>query len=190
MAKTKSRSTALAKSEASNESIARTVQSTPEAPLGLLDYLAECSETLLDSFELNRLGRAANSGTKLRAILEDLVQAHAEARFASWRRQYIQGHGDGVPAPTVRAEVPEISIGNADIMQPWFGTRKQSGAIRRAQSRADRQKWSAYFYMFGCLVCGSTTVPHFSNGMCDVCHQRTANRLTAIVREPRREQGS
>lgn len=188
MAKTKTTVTSLAKSEGNTASIPPSAQSTAEAPTGLLDYLAECSETGLDSFQLNRLGRAASFRTEFRAILENWIQVHAEARFASWCRQYVQRRGEPVPASTARAELPEIP--GTGIMEPWFRTRKQAGAIRRAQSTADRNKWSAFFFLYGCVICGSTTVAYFSNGMCETCHQRTCNRLAGIVREPRRGQGS
>lgn len=164
------------------------VQFTSQVPTGLVNYLVGCSEAGLNRFELNRLGHAANSRTEFRVILEDWVQALAEARFASWRREYIPRRREPVRAPTAHTELPKLpepSTGNAGIMEPWFGTRKQASEIRAAQAMADRRKWSAYFYQFGCLVCKRTTVPHFSNGMCDACHERTCARLRAIVTELR-----
>lgn len=49
-----------------------------------VDYLAECSDSALADFVLLRMDRAASLRKELQAVLEDLIDAAAEARFAEW----------------------------------------------------------------------------------------------------------
>lgn len=61
----------------------------------LLDYLATCSETSLQAFELSRLNEVANLRQQLTqqiaATLDEIVEADTQARIArwigDWRRQ-------------------------------------------------------------------------------------------------------
>ena len=61
-----------------------------DAPRPPLEYLATCSTASLESIELARLGRAANLRKELYAVIEQWIEAEAEARTArailEWRR--------------------------------------------------------------------------------------------------------
>jgi hypothetical protein len=56
----------------------------------LLKYLAETSGNGLQEFELSRLNRAANVAKELQEVVEELVEAEAQAHLArlliEWRK--------------------------------------------------------------------------------------------------------
>lgn len=49
-----------------------------------LEYLITSSDASLDSFQLSRLNHASNLRKHIRQVIEQVIQAEAEARFAAW----------------------------------------------------------------------------------------------------------
>lgn len=66
-----------------------------------LEYLAVSSEEALSSFELSRLSHASNLRKRARHVLEQVIQAEAEARFAGW---LVQCRKDDTGFPAYASE--------------------------------------------------------------------------------------
>lgn len=69
------------------------------------------------------------------------------------------------------------------LLQPWFRSREESHAIKRAQTVPEQQKWSNYFADWGCIICGTTVRAHDSCGMCGSCRGRTVARIESTLRK-------
>lgn len=76
----------------------------------MLEYIASCSKTSLESFELARLNDRANLRKQMIEILDELIEVDVQARIAEWvlvqRRDREQGQGQGAlrrpPQQTLR----------------------------------------------------------------------------------------
>ena len=95
------------------------------------------------------------------------------------------------PVPNVRAQLDAYieqkmaEIMGADktgIFEPFFQPKVIADAIRKLQTVPHQRKWTKYFEEWGCLICEKKDRPHVSLGMCAACHQRTQQRLAAILR--------
>ena len=95
------------------------------------------------------------------------------------------------PVPNVRANLEAFierkmaEIMGADktgIFEPFFQPKVIADAIRKLQTVPHQRKWTKYFEEWGCLICEKNDRPHGSLGMCAACHQRTQQRLAAILR--------
>ena len=84
----------------------------------------------------------------------------------------------------VQQRVAEIlTRRDAFIWEPWFRTRQVANEIRRLQTVSEKRKWTRFYEDEGCLACGTTAVPHASNGFCHACHARIHNKLLRHEKE-------
>ena len=73
----------------------------------MLEYIASCSKTSLESFELARLNDRANLRKQMIEILDELIEVDVQARIAEWvlverRREQAQRHA-GLRQPPQQA---------------------------------------------------------------------------------------
>ncbi|HEU5411181.1 MAG TPA: hypothetical protein VFU57_09195 [Candidatus Acidoferrales bacterium] len=73
----------------------------------MLEYIASCSKTSLESFELARLNDRANLRKQMIEILDELIEVDVQARIAEWvlverRREQAQRHA-GLRRPPQQA---------------------------------------------------------------------------------------
>jgi len=71
-----------------------------------LDYLASCSEMSLESVELSRLNSAANLRKEFHEILEEWIDAEADARLARTLLEWRRAHDAGENLPCRSADKP------------------------------------------------------------------------------------
>ncbi|HKV27163.1 MAG TPA: hypothetical protein VJN90_02660 [Candidatus Acidoferrales bacterium] len=64
----------------------------------MLDYLATCSQTSLESFQLARLNDLANLRKQMIEIIDDWVESDIQARIAEW--MLLRRRRQAAPRPT------------------------------------------------------------------------------------------
>lgn len=75
----------------------------------MLDYIASCSKTSLQSFELARLNDRANLRKQMIEILDELIEVDVQARIAEWvlvqrqRRERTQPESGAMRRPPQQA---------------------------------------------------------------------------------------
>lgn len=67
------------------------------------------------------------------------------------------------------------------FLQPWFLPKRNQLSMIRLMPPDYRNKFSAYFEDYGCLICG-TYEQYFANGMCLRCNQMVRARLLKSVK--------
>jgi hypothetical protein len=147
----------------------------------LVPYLR--SGNSLGNLVLNRMATASESLHQIRVLLRQAVHAQAAAIAAEMvlAERKRDGREKAVKVESCLPPRPALP-GDVGLLDPFFRSRGESNAIRREQRVSHRARWALYYDQFGCLVCGTKSVPHSSNGMCAKCHTRTTTRLTKIDR--------
>lgn len=78
-----------------------------------VDFLLDSSRHVLGEYELSRLNHAANLRKELRALVEQIIDANVEARFARW----LLEHGDELRRTVISVGLREEPLdlgGDAD----------------------------------------------------------------------------
>jgi hypothetical protein len=154
----------------------------------LLPYLANYNS--LDNLILSRLASASEGLHQIGALFRQAVNAQAVAIATEMVRAQRKRERQEKAAETkvsLRADPPLPN--DVTPLDPFFRSRAESKAIRRAQTPSQRVRMAVYYERYGCLICERRNAPHASNGMCDVCHTRTVRRLREIERSSLTESG-
>jgi hypothetical protein len=77
----------------------------------MLEYLATCSKTSLESFELARLNDRANLRKHMIELLDELIEVEIQARVAEWalRHRRNRATADRPPRRARRSGSPELT---------------------------------------------------------------------------------
>jgi len=76
---------------------------------------------------------------------------------------------------------PDADADSDALFKPFFGTREEAEAIKRAQRVTEQRKWRAYYAEYGCIHCHRTDELHQSLGFCAPCYARVGQRLRKIL---------
>lgn len=161
---------------------ARKILESPSDSQGLIKYLSEASQVSRDNVFLRELGNTANFKREMVKLVEFWIVAQARTMLVQWIEGYQKTHvaapSPAAPKKALASRAPRyLEIGE---FQSFFRTQAESATVRKAQTVSQRNRWALYFKKWGCLLCQKRHLPHASNGMCKLCHDRIYERLRSL----------
>lgn len=107
----------------------------------MLEYLASCSKTSLESFELARLNDRANLRKRIIELMDELVEVDVQARVAEWirvhrrRQTAMRRRSQGNPPPELKnfslpLLPPNLDVDNDTLNLPALEPKSPISTLR------------------------------------------------------------